>query len=801
MDGPVHITPYIYNRNRFYFRDHPDYHPDTSIYLQYWEKHEQRSVEGYWGLDQAGDNTEYDKTKEGGWRYMTGPHYWYTQFCFISHQQEGSTVTGAIPPDLRDIDWYNFYIFTIAEGFSGFMDDTKYTCHRLVKKYNITNSTKDFTPKELIRWKRIHEEVRHEGNLKEYIDPLFYIQSTFNKPLGLPLYSNNMTNIVELSSRGTGKSYGLVGKISQKYNFAGARYYKDFLKTKKGPVICVGSALSSKSGELLEKFKFSQDQLSENFGSYTDEDLKLFIPGFFHQEYMGSLSVGNGKNPYRHRFKIKKGNVWVWKGTRTNIVHQSYEANPEAFVGLRSVFMVEDELGLNDKLLKSSKADETVMIMDDKMGLAWKTGTGGNIEKIQESKEVFYNPEEYGYLGFPDLWENREKPIGMFVPAYYQNSQFRDENGNQDIYAAYEQEMHERKIRSGLDSTSALDGWITARPLKPSEIFLSPELNIFPTSMLREHRADVESRNIIKNVATIGMLSYANPEKTKVKWSNGYDKYNKLITTFSLKKYDGHLGGRIMILEHPVDRIPNPTFKKSLYKVTYDPVKDDGTGPSLGSILVYKGYSSGTWNSGLRNTVVASYHGRLEKVEDLHEIAIMLALYYNAKVLVENDIPDFIRYCKREGRVSLLQITPFEAISKFITSPGRKYEFGVRMGTGSLKKHCEQLARQFLLEEVDKEYLENNKDISTYVEKDNVKKVLNLHYIYELKLLDDLIHYDGKSNADAASAFFLLMLWIYQENIVPIDQTAVQEKAIATVKDYFEKKDKHKVSSLEYLLT
>lgn len=788
METPiVSIAPWIYNRNRFYFRDHPVYHPRMAKYRSYWETHERRSVEGFWGLDQqSSDKNTYEKDKPGGYRWMTGAHYWYTNFCFISHEDESedsSVVPIAIQPDLRDIDWYIFYIYEIAQGFSGFADDPTFTCNRLVKKYNDHNQSIDkFTPIEKKKWKRIQSRItKPDGSYKVYIDALDYLKSTFTRPLGLAIYDNFMRNVVELSSRGVGKSYRLVGMISQKFNFKGAKSWKKYLQPNptsnvkginKGQNICVGSALSSKSGELLEKFKFSQDLLADNFGAYQDDNLGIFYPGYFHKQTQGSLMVGNGNNTYRHRFKIKKGNTWLTKGSNTKIIHQSYENNPEAFVGLRSVFMVEDEFGLNDKATKTAKADETVMYMNSKIGISWKTGTGGNILKIQEPKAIFYNPEAYGYLGFENNWERGKKRIGVFIPAYYQNSDFRDPQGNQDIHEAYKQEMHERLIRSGPETSAALDGWITARPLVPSEMFLAPELDIFPGFALREHRADVENRDILHTVARIGTLAYVDEKEDKVKFIEEHKPTSLPITTFSLKPYNGNLAGRCIQYEGPVDNIPTPTFERSLYKVVYDPYANDGEGPSLGSILVYKGLAGGNWNQGIQNNFVFTYHGRPNKVHDMHDMAIKIAEYYNAKILVENNISDFIRYCKMKQKVHLLQITPYKAISKFLAAPSRKFEFGVNM-TKTLSEQAEQLIRQNLLEE-------------RGVDEETNKKILNLHHIYDLKILDDLIHYDRKVNTDSTSAYKLLALWLYQEKIVPINEDAVKERAITAVQKFFQ---------------
>jgi hypothetical protein len=753
----IDLAPYIYNLKPFKVKNHPELHPDTNAYILYWEQQEKYAVEGYWGLDQKSDI--YDPELKGGWRWMTPQHYWYSQFCFIQKENEwGDVITSQ--PDTRDIDWYCFYVYITCMGFSGFELDENVTCNRLVGKYYKSPSKFQLTPKERKLWKRIEKNItKPDGTLKDYVDPIEYLKGTFSKPLGKPLYDNPMTNLVELSARGSGKSYRGSGLISHAYNFFGSKSWDEYMNKRKGPTICVGSALSSKSGELLSKFIFSQEQLVDNFGSWGEgED---FIPGFFHKEFMGSIAAGNEKNPYLHKYKEKVNNTWKDKGTRTKIVHQSYESNPEAFVGQRSVLMVEDELGLNDKLLESSRADETVMIMNNKMGWAYKTGTGGNIEKITQAKTIFTDPIAFGYLPFKDNWENSVKPIGMFVPGYYVDSEFRDEHGNQDIIAAYTQEIHTRQVKAASDSTTSLDGYIVARPLVPSEIFLAPETNIFPVGLIREHRAKLERRDIFKTVASVGHLEYISNTENQVKWVEYQDKFLKPINSYDLKPYNNNIKGRIVVYQHPSDWSPDPKIKTSLYKVSYDPVRDDDGGTSLACVKVFKGITSG-WSTSFQDNIVAEYYGRYDSVDDLHEIAIKLAIYYNAKILPEVDIPDFIRYCKRRRKVHLLQPKPWDAISKVVANPQKKYEYGLSVVHKSMKIHAEQLLKQWLTEKVGTD--------------EAGKPILRLHKIYSLRFLDELIHYNRKRNTDGVSAMFLIMFWRYQEELVPIEKRSAKKE-------------------------
>jgi len=757
----VRLFPLLYNIKPFLFKDHPVYHPETQDYMDYWEEQEKRCIEGFWGEDKKGN--------KGGWRYMPGPLYYYVNFCVIEDEDEETNASKVINPSLRDIEWIFFYNWLICRGFSGFENDPEYTSNLLVKKIE---DKELLTTKDKIRLestKNIHKE---DGSYKKYIDPRESLYKTYNKPLGKVLYGNVAKNLMALTSRRQGKSFWLMGIISHTFNFHGAVYFdSNYFNIIKGPEIVVGSVLG-KSADMLKKFSFNQEYQKNNYGSYGENE--EFIPGFFYQNTLGSLTVSNSKSPYRNEYDYVEGGVWKKGGKGTKIIHVTYQDNPEASVGTGPIVSIVEEVGLVSNLLDVHKSNETTFIRKNKFGSALYVGTAGNIEKILESKIIFEDPESYDMLPFPDLWENRKKPIGLFLPAYYTDNTFRDENGNQNIEAAYEEEMYQRKKRSEADNSLALDGWMMSRPLVPSEMFLSATANVFPVSMLRDRLTEIEVKRIFEIISFKGTLEWKD-NKQGVKFIP--DINNKLtpITQTNLDQYKGNLKGCIVFYESPEEEIPDPTRKKSLYKVVYDPIRDDGKGTSLASLLVYKGVSEDNWATGLSDDIVAEYIGRTDLVEDIHEIAIKLAIFYNAKIMVETNIPDFIRYCKRENRINLLQGKPVDAISKAIKNPGKKYDVGIDMTSPALHEHAEQLIRQWLL--------------TPWKTLEDGIQLLNLHKLKSPRLLLELVQYERSKNSDHVSSLKLLVLWLSQEKQVPVQKSS--EQARETLDSFFNRV-KHK---------
>lgn len=747
------IFPIIKNRSSFLFREHPEYHPDTKDYMMYWEEHEKRCIEGYWGLDKNNND-------EGGFRWAPPQLYYYINFCVIEDEKEDSNSSDVIIPDLRDVEWGAFYRWIISRGFSGFENDENYTCSNIIKKLE---NKQELTVKENERLKKLKNVYKKDGTYKKYVDPLPYLYGTFKKPLGLPLYENTAKDMLMMTARGTGKSFIAMGIISHTYKFHGAtRYDESYFKLKKGPEIIVGSSQGDKSADLLKKFMFNENYQANNFGSYgSDEE---FEPGFFYTMSSGSLMAGS-KSSFRNEYEYVEGGVRKKGGKFTKIKHVTYEKNPEAAVGSRATLMVHEEVGLSTEILKIKGANRNCMIRKTKFGSELLIGTAGNINKIHGCKTMFEDPEAYDLYSEEDVWEMRQKPIAFFIPAYYRDNDFRDENGNQNIELAFAQEMYERKKLSEANNSLALDIYILSNPLLPSELFLSATANVFPISKLREREIEVNIKNIFEIQASIGELIW-DKNKQQVNWKEDLTRKKfKPITSLNLDKYAGRLEGCVVIYEHPDD---SPSLKRSLYKVVYDPVKDDHGGTSLASIIVYKGVSEDNWSLGTFDDVVAEYIGRFDLVEDIHDLVIKIATYYNAKIMVETNIPDFIRYCKNQKKSYFLQATPYETISKVIKDPGKKYGVGIDMSSPSLHIHAEQLIRQWLL--------------TKWKVRDNIQ-LYNLDKIKSPRLLQELQQYTREGNFDHISSFKLLVLWLAQENQVPVKKNS--EVAKETLNSFF----------------
>lgn len=766
----IKLFPDILNRNPFLFQEHPVYHPIEQEYEYevYWLEQEKRCIEGMF----------VEETK-GRWRFMPPQLYFYVNICKIIDEDKETNSTIETSPILRDLDWVMGTDYFICRGFSGYID-SEFTCNELILKLE---QGKKLNVKEQKRLAEFKHVTLPNGEYKKYRDPQEVLRDTFKRPYGRPVYENNAKNYILFGSRGGGKSFFVASCLNHEWYFNGVKSHESLLEKKPSPIeLLLTAGSQDKSNDLMTKIKLTQDYIHTSVGAYTDKSglEPIFYPGFFHKESTGSTTAG-ASVPLTQKFKQKRGNSWLISGIGTTLTHKTITTeNPNVASGKRNNLQVVEEGGLVANILDFYGTAKNAMIRSNKFGTLFIIGTSGNMDKLAGIKRMFENPEEYDFLAFVDEYEGRSKKIGRFLPAYYADEDFRDEQGNTNVDLAYEHIMNIRAALALSETSSLLDDEMMNRPIVPSEMFMNKAGLKFPVVKIRARKTNLDIYKLHEKIWSIGSLEYTDKEKNQVKWIPDLENKKRPILTYNLDQYNHDYTSAIVVYEHPPEIIPDPTYKRSLYKITYDPVKDDKGGTSLASIIVYKGFANNLWEGGMSDTIVAEWIGRLDSVNAMHEIALKLGHYYNAKILPETNISDIVRYAEMQNKYSMLQPALTVAIGKVLKNPTFKYEVGIDMTSKTLQEHAIQLLRQWLLNP--RKVLENGIITET-----------NIDYIYSLRLLNELEIYNGEGNYDHLRSAMILALWMSQETEEPIEE-ANNNRKYEEIDEYFLQKNRQ----LEY---
>lgn len=429
-------------------------------------------------------------------------------------------------------------------------------------------------------------------------------------------------------------------------------------------------------------------------------------------------------------------------GFKSEIIGVTLKDNPDVVRGKAGKLIIFEEAGSFSELGAAWQIARPSVEQD---GMAFGTmiafGTGGDEDSHFETlKDMFYNPDGYNCMGFDNIWDETpsDKKCGFFIPQYT-NMDFRDDNGNR-IYMdkdgntlrkkALEYILAERKkVIENATNSVAVDRYVAEHCVTPQEACLEFGGNIFPKKELQEQLARIRTNKNLSNHKQVGDLIWNGNGQLEWKIKKVGD-----ITHYPLKKDDDPTGS-IVIWEHPVKDAPI-----GLYVLGVDPYDHDQSGTnSLGSTFVYKRFQS---FESYYDIIVAEYTGRPQTAEEYYENLRKLAIYYNGRIMYENERKGLFPYFTAKHCDYLLADQP-DIINDIVGNSKVQRKKGCHMNK-QIKQWGEGLIKDWLNEE-----------------QSPGKK--NLHNILSEPLLEELISYNDTGNFDRVMA--LMQVMIYREQL------------------------------------
>ena len=443
------------------------------------------------------------------------------------------------------------------------------------------------------------------------------------------------------------------------------------------------------------------------------------------------------------------------QGYMSSISGITLKNDPERIRGTRGKLVLWEEGGKFPGLLDAWRIEQPSVETDDGVafGLMVAYGTGGTEgASFTGLKELFYKPEAYNVLAFPNIWDDNAEQTncGFFVPSWSNlesfdkdgNYVYMDKDGNSLREKAIENLIEQRnKIKDGGASQQSIDRFISERPIKPREAVLELGKNIFPRKLLMDQLTRIRTNTKLRNMKHIVDLNWD---------GNGQiiatEKKSGDITEYPLKKGDKPHGS-IVIWEYP---IKDPPF--GLYIGGCDPYDhDDSFTNSLGSVFIFKRVKAGeAWN----DVIVAEYSGRPDTAEEYYENVRKLLVFYNARLLFENERKGIYPYFTNKHCDYLLADQPDKIISEVFKDSKVQRRKGCHM-TKQIRAYGEGLILEWLLEEYEPGHP-------------------NVERVYSEPLIEELIENDGVKNVDRVIA--LCMVMIYREELYQVKVSKSQEQ-------------------------
>lgn len=448
------------------------------------------------------------------------------------------------------------------------------------------------------------------------------------------------------------------------------------------------------------------------------------------------------------------------KGYKSEIVGVSLKNDADKIRGKRGKLFLWEEGGKFPDLIKAWQITQpSVETNGVAFGLMIAFGTGGEEDSDYEGlKELFLYPDGYNALPFKNIWDDGGGTCGFFVPEYvnmYGNDKdghpLMDKDGNTEYHLATRYALAQRDIvLKGANDRNAIDRYIAEHPFNPLEACLQIAGNIFPKEELIRHLAYIRNSESLRNYKQAGELDFG--INGKLTWTVATKP--KDIVKYRLRS-DDDKKGQTVIWEHPVDNPPH-----GLYIAACDPYDHDqaATSDSLGSVFVYKRFQN---FESYYDILVAEYTGRPNTVNEFYENVRKLLLYYNARLLYENEKPGLFAYFSNKHCEHLLADQP-DIIRDIIKDSTVQRKKGIHMSTG-IKDWAELKVRDWLSEEYEPG-------------KKNLTKILSE------PLLEELISYNRDGNFDRVIAFMLLMVFKEELHNRHVKKTGEEEKNRALFK-------------------
>lgn len=451
----------------------------------------------------------------------------------------------------------------------------------------------------------------------------------------------------------------------------------------------------------------------------------------------------NNASHIKASYKQYQNGVEVERGLLSEIEAISFKDNPSAGRGADTYDIFGEEVGawgvpggLKNTISAMRSSSEAGLF---KTGMMTLFGTSGETDSgTVDFADLFKRPNSNGFMTFYDIWgDYKEKKEGFFFPKNLNTEGFYDKQGNSDLKSAknFELQVRENLIKNGATSTEIRQR-MQEESLNSAEAFAMVARNSFPVVELQRQLDYIESKNLHITKA-IPVRFYR--DKGVVKAKPILDGSVKPINSYKDIPHD--LRGCPVIYEFPSSNPP-----KGLYKIGYDPIRQD-EGSSLIGIIVYKGIESGFYS---HSTIVAEYIGRMENPDDNDEIAEYFADLYNTQIMYENECTGVKNYFRRKKRLGLLAAQPDSVISKNIKNSKVNRVLGCHMNV-QLKDAGERYIKTWLTTVLD---FDGDGNPITVIDK-----------IFSRRLLEELISYHREGNFDLISALIMCLFQVQEEEL------------------------------------
>ncbi len=342
----------------------------------------------------------------------------------------------------------------------------------------------------------------------------------------------------------------------------------------------------------------------------------------------------------------KKPGDPVEYGFLSSVVGVTMKNNPGKSRGKRGKLILWEESGIFPNILKSWRiAQKSLEDGNRVFGLMVAFGTGGEKGANFEGLEaLFYKAVAYRVLALDNVYDKNinKQHCACFVPDYMNRADCYDKDGNSDVIKALEEIILGRiKIKySGADSED-LAQHMAEEAITPQEAIMRTEGTVFPVEELKNYLAEIAPAiDTFTSTHYVGDIIFTGSHTVEFK----PDFLKTPLREYPIKK--SNTEGAVELFEMP--KTVDGVVPRGRYIGGVDPVDDD-EGSSLFSVKIMDLFT---------DNIVAEWTGRYRTANKNFEIALKLAILYNAELNYENKLKGMFAYFDRKNALAYLADMP-----------------------------------------------------------------------------------------------------------------------------------------------
>ena len=542
---------------------------------------------------------------------------------------------------------------------------------------------------------------------------------------------------MELARRGASKSYGLAAIMSHNL------------------ILGENSAANKRIATILTAY--TKEYLSDKDGTFTK-----FTP---------VLDFVSDRMDFPKLFLKRSSSEMIWRmgyknanknelGSLNSVMGLSTRDDEGKIRGKRGYILFEEMGNFPNFKEVWNNVRDSVKEGNHVFSLLFAVGTAGDdASDFYGVQTIMYHPTAYEILALDNVYDRVGKGARQFVyffPSYMSRAGCMDADGNSDVVKALLEILYDRWVVKQSGDAKTLLSRTAQMPITPEEAILKVSSNYFPVTMLNERLRQIDIDTHFYDDVYVGALIEV----------SGHVEF-RATDDMPLRKWreDNTNRGAVEIYEMPQSgAIPN-----GRYIIGADPVDNDqAESSSFFSCLVFDLFT---------DRIVAEFTGRMPFADDNFEIMRLLAVFYNATVMVEANKKGYYSYFARKHSVYLLADCPDYLRDKQLIkySAFGSAQKGVSVNAAVIS-FANSLIRDWLNKAVPAEVKDDNGEIS-------VQTIPLLYTIRNRALLEELIGYSPEVNTDRVSALAQVMLYREQFRILYGDNAGGQEESNNVTED------------------